>query len=321
MARKATNILLQKAKKSKNDEFYTQLSDIEKELQYYKSHFQDKVVFCNCDDPYTSNFFKYFVSNFKELGLKKVIAACYKEQTLDLFQPKEKEKGFFAEYSGDEIEEKQFKGDGDFRGKESIALLEKADIVVTNPPFSLFREYVAQLVAYNKKFLIIGNINAITYKEIFKLIQENKVWLGVHFGRGISGFIVPEYYELYGTETQIDTFGNRIISPNNCLWLTNLDNFKRHEDLVLTKNYFGNESNYPQYDNYNGIHIDRTENIPLDYTGDMGVPITFLHKFNPNQFEIVKFRKGDNEKDLSVNGKSPYFRILVKNKRLSFVNC
>lgn len=321
MARKATNILLQKAKKSKNDEFYTQLSDIEKELQYYKSHFQDKVVFCNCDDPYTSNFFKYFVSNFKELGLKKVIAACYKEQTLDLFQPKEKERGFFAEYSGDEIEVKQFKGDGDFRSKESIALLEKADIVVTNPPFSLFREYVAQLVAYNKNFLIIGNINAITYKEIFKLIQENKVWLGVHFGRGISGFIVPEYYELYGTETQIDAFGNRIISPNNCLWLTNLDNFKRHEDLVLTKNYFGNESNYPQYDNYNGIHIDRTENIPLDYTGDMGVPITFLHKFNPNQFEIVKFRKGDNEKDLSVNGKSPYFRILVKNKRLSFVNC
>lgn len=321
MARKATNILLQKAKKSKNDEFYTQLSDIEKELQYYKSHFQDKVVFCNCDDPYTSNFFKYFVSNFKELGLKKVIAACYKEQTLDLFQPKEKERGFFAEYSGDEIEVKQFKGDGDFRGKESITLLEKADIVVTNPPFSLFREYVAQLVAYNKNFLIIGNINAITYKEIFKLIQENKVWLGVHFGRGISGFIVPEYYELYGTETQIDTFGNRIISPNNCLWLTNLDNFKRHQDLVLTKNYFGNESNYPQYDNYNGIHIDRTENIPLDYTGDMGVPITFLHKFNPNQFEIVKFRKGDNEKDLSVNGKSPYFRILVKNKRLSFVNC
>ena len=321
MARKATNILLQKAKKSKNDEFYTQLSDIEKELQYYKSHFQDKVVFCNCDDPYTSNFFKYFVSNFKELELKKVIAACYNEQTLDLFQPKEKEKGFFAEYSGDEIEVKQFKGDGDFRSKESIALLQKADIVVTNPPFSLFREYVAQLVAYNKNFLIIGNINAITYKEIFKLIQENKVWLGVHFGRGISGFIVPEYYELYGTETQIDTFGNRIISPNNCLWLTNLDNFKRHEDLVLTKNYFGNESNYPQYDNYNGIHIDRTENIPLDYTGDMGVPITFLHKFNPNQFEIVKFRKGDNEKDLSVNGKSPYFRILVKNKRLSFVNC
>ena len=193
--------------------------------------------------------------------------------------------------------------------------------MVTNPPFSLFREYVAQLVEYQKQFLIIGNINAITYKEIFKLIQENKAWLGIHLGRGISGFIVPQHYELYGTEARIDASGNRIVSPNNCLWLTNLDNFKRHEDIVLTKNYFGNENNYPQYDNYNGIHIDKTENIPSDYTGYMGVPITFLHKFNPNQFEIVKFRKGDNEKDLSINGKYPYFRILVRNKRYSLVNC
>ena len=309
MARKATNNLLQKAKKSKNDEFYTQLSDIEKELQYYKSHFENKIVYCNCDDPYTSNFFKYFVSNFKELRLKKVIAACYAE------------KGFFAEYTGEKIAVSYFKGDGDFRSAESIALLKQSDIVVTNPPFSLFREYVAQLVAYQKQFLIIGNINAITYKEIFKLIQENKAWLGVHLGRGISGFIVPQHYELYGTEARIDASGNRIVSPNNCLWLTNLDNFKRHEDIVLTKNYFGNENNYPQYDNYNGIHIDKTENIPSDYTGYMGVPITFLHKFNPNQFEIVKFRKGDNEKDLSINGKYPYFRILVRNKRYPLVNC
>ncbi|WP_315099999.1 adenine-specific methyltransferase EcoRI family protein [Capnocytophaga sputigena] len=309
MARKATNNLLQKAKKSKNDEFYTQLSDIEKELQYYKSHFENKIVYCNCDDPHTSNFFKYFVSNFKELRLKKVIAACYAEN------------GFFAEYAGEKIAVSYFKGDGDFRSDESIALLKQSDIVVTNPPFSLFREYVAQLVAYQKQFLIIGNINAITYKEIFKLIQENKAWLGIHLGRGISGFIVPEHYELYGTETQIDTLGNRIVSPNNCLWFTNLDNFKRHEEIVLTKRYLGNENNYPQYDNYNGIHIDKTENIPSDYTGYMGVPITFLHKFNPNQFEIVKFRKGDNEKDLSINGKYPYFRILVRNKRYSLVNC
>ncbi|EKY17733.1 adenine-specific methyltransferase EcoRI family protein [Capnocytophaga sp. oral taxon 326] len=309
MARKATNNLLQKAKKSKNDEFYTQFSDIEKELQYYKSHFENKIVYCNCDDPHTSNFFKYFVSNFKELRLKKVIAACYAE------------KGFFAEYVGEKIAVSYFKGDGDFRSAESIALLKQSDIVVTNPPFSLFREYVAQLVEYQKQFLIIGNINAITYKEIFKLIQENKAWLGIHLGRGISGFIVPQHYELYGTEARIDASGNRIVSPNNCLWLTNLDNFKRHEDIVLTKNYFGNENNYPQYDNYNGIHIDKTENIPSDYTGYMGVPITFLHKFNPNQFEIVKFRKGDNEKDLSINGKYPYFRILVRNKRYSLVNC
>nr|WP_314554487.1 adenine-specific methyltransferase EcoRI family protein [uncultured Capnocytophaga sp.] len=309
MARKATNNLLQKAKKSKNDEFYTQLSDIEKELQYYKDHFQGKIVYCNCDDPHTSNFFKYFVSNFKELRLKKVIAACYAEN------------GFFAEYAGEKIAVSYFKGDGDFRSAESIALLKQSDIVVTNPPFSLFREYVAQLVEYQKQFLIIGNINAITYKEIFKLIQENKAWLGIHLGRGISGFIVPQHYELYGTEARIDASGNRIVSPNNCLWLTNLDNFKRHEDIMLTKNYFGNENNYPQYDNYNGIHIDKTENIPSDYTGYMGVPITFLHKFNPNQFEIVKFRKGDNEKDLSINGKYPYFRILVRNKRYPLVNC
>ncbi|EFS96650.1 modification methylase EcoRI family protein [Capnocytophaga ochracea F0287] len=321
MARKATNNLLQKAKKLKNDEFYTQIQDIERELQYYKNHFEGKIVYCNCDDPYTSNFFKYFVSNFKELKLKKVIASCFKEQTPNLFSTKEIGKAFFAEYEGEKIAVSYFKGDGDFRSAECIALLKQSDIVVTNPPFSLFREYVAQLVKYDKKFLIIGNINAITYKEIFKLIQENKAWLGVHLGRGISGFIVPEHYELYGTETQIDTLGNRIVSPNNCLWLTNLDNFKRHEEIVLTKRYLGNENNYPQYDNYNGIHIDKTENIPSDYTGYMGVPITFLHKFNPNQFEIVKFRKGDDEKDLSINGKYPYFRILVRNKRYSLVNC
>ena len=321
MARKATNNLLQKAKKLKNDEFYTQIQDIERELQYYKNHFEGKIVYCNCDDPYTSNFFKYFVSNFKELKLKKVIASCFKEQTPNLFSTKEIGKAFFAEYEGEKIAVSYFKGDGDFRSAECIALLKQSDIVVTNPPFSLFREYVAQLVKYDKKFLIIGNINAITYKEIFKLIQENKAWLGVHLGRGISGFIVPEHYELYGTETQIDTLGNRIVSPNNCLWLTNLDNFKRHEEIVLTKRYLGNENNYPQYDNYNGIHIDKTENIPSDYTGYMGVPITFLHKFNPNQFEIVKFRKGDDEKDLSINGKYPYFRILVRNKRYSLLNC
>jgi modification methylase ecoRI len=321
MARKATNELLQKAKKSKNDEFYTQLSDIERELQYYKNHFRDKIVYCNCDDPKTSNFFKYFVSNFKALGLKKLITACYKEVASDLFSNKENKKGFFVEYTGADNEYntlniKYFREDGDFRSSESIELLKQSDIVVTNPPFSLFREYIAQLMKYNKKFLIIGNINAITYKEIFRLIQENQVWLGVHLGRGISGFIVPEHYPLYGTETQVDALGNRIISPNNCLWLTNLDNYKRHENITLTKKYIGNEYQYPKYDNYDGIHIDKTQNIPLDYEGAMGVPITFLHKFNPNQFEIIKFRKGNNDKDLSINGKCPYFRILIKNKRL-----
>lgn len=324
MARNATNKLLQEAKKSKSDEFYTQLSDIESELQYYKNNFKDKVVFCNCDDPRISNFFNYFASNFKVLGLKKLIAACYKEQVKDLFNTNESENGFFYEHTGTEGEESKpsltdivyFNGDGDFRSPESIELLKQSDIVVTNPPFSLFREFVTQLVKYNKKYLIIGNINAITYKEIFKLIKENKAWLGINLGRGISGFIVPEHYELYGTEARIDNNGNRIISPNNCLWLTNLDTSKRHEDIPLTKKYFGNEYKYPNYDNYDGINVDKTQDIPSDYKGCMGVPITFLHKYNPDQFEIIKFRKGNDDKDLSIGGKCPFFRILIRNKRI-----
>lgn len=324
MARNATNKLLQKAKKSKSDEFYTQLSDIASELQYYKSHFKDKVIFCNCDDPKISSFFNYFASNFKELGIKKLMAACYREQVRDLFNTEVDENGFYFEYTGTDGEKIKpsstdivyFEGDGDFRSAESIELLKQSDIVVTNPPFSLFREYVAQLVKYGKKFLVIGNINAITYKEIFKLIKENKAWLGINLGRGISGFIVPEHYELYGTEARIDSLGNRIVSPNNCLWLTNLDTFKRHEDIALTKRYFGNKVKYPKYDNYDGINVNKTQDIPLDYSGFMGVPITFLHKFNPDQFDLIKFRKGNDEKDLSINGKCPYFRILIKNKRI-----
>ena len=324
MARNATNELLQNAKKSKSDEFYTQLSDIESELQHYKSHFKDKVVFCNCDEPRISNFFNYFASNFKKLGLKKLITACYREQVRDLFNTEEYENGFFFVYTGKERENGKpsstdivyFNGDGDFRSSESIKLLKKSDIIVTNPPFSLFREYVSQLVKYDKKFLIIGNVNAITYKEIFKLIKENKAWLGINLGRGVSGFIVPEHYELYGTEARIDSLGNRIVSPNNSLWLTNLDTFKRHKDIVLTKKYFGYEDEYPKYDNYDGINVNKTKDIPFDYKGVMGVPITFLHKFNPDQFEIIKFRKGNDEKDLSINGKCPYFRILIKNRRI-----
>ena len=324
MARNATNKLLQKAKKSKSDEFYTQLSDIERELQHYKNHFINKVVYCNCDDPTISNFFKYFALNFQELGLKKLIASCYREQEIDLFNSYKTENGSFYEYTGTDEENitptskdiLYFNGDGDFRSSESTELLRQSDIVVTNPPFSLFREFVDQLVKFKKDFLIIGNINAITYKEIFKLIKENKTWLGINLGRGVSGFIVPEHYELYGTETQVDSLGNRIVSPNNCLWLTNLDTSKRHEDIELTKKYYGNESDYPIYDNYNGINVDKTQNIPMDYNGFMGVPITFLHKFNPDQFEIIKFRKGNDEKDLSINGKCPYFRIIIRNKRL-----
>ncbi len=326
IAEKTLNQTLHIAKFSKKDEFYTQLSDIESELKHYQEHFKNKVVFCNCDDPRNSNFFNYFACNFENLGLKKLLTTCYKNQEKDLFIQEESENAVFLEYTGDrngnkvpdaeEIGIKPLKGNGDFRSQETIELLKQSDIIVTNPPFSLFREYVEQLVKYQKKFLIIGNINAITYKEIFKLIKENKAWLGVNMGRGISGFIVPDHYELYGTEARVDSSGDRIISPNNCLWLTNLDTSKRHEDIVLSKTYYGNESEYPKFDNYDAINVNKTKDIPMDYKGTMGVPITFLHKFNPEQFELVKFRKGNDDKDLSIKGKCPYFRILIKNKRL-----
>lgn len=312
MTRTVNRDFLNNAKSNKNDEFYTQLKDIEKELVHYESHFQGKIVYCNCDDIRLSNFSKYFIDNFNKLGLKKLICACFKDSN--------SKNGFWYEYNGVEnvaadIQNDKvnyFEGTGDFRSSESIALLQQSDIVVTNPPFSLFREYIAQLVEYNKKFLVIGNVNCITYKEIFKLIQENRAWLGINLGRGISGFIVPSYYELYGTETKINDNGERIVSPNNCLWLTNLDNFKRHENIPLMKTYINNENNYPFYDNYEAINVNKTKDIPKDYNGAMGVPITFLHRFNPEQFELIKFRKGNDNKDLSINGKCPYFRILIR---------
>lgn len=316
MVRKVDHSLLDNAKANKKDEFYTQLSDIERELQHYQNHFKNKTVFCNCDDARISNFYKYFVEHFEQLSLKKLICACHKKNDLGLFS--KTESAFYYEYSGKEKkfptlkDVSFFKGDGDFRSKESIELLKKADIVVTNPPFSLFREYISQLDKYKKKFLIISNINAITYKEVFALIKENKIWMGVNMGRGISGFIVPKHYELYGLETKINESGERIVSPNNCMWLTNLDNAQRHEFIPLTKEYHGNETAYPRFDNCNAINVNKTQDIPMDYKGIMGVPITFLHKFNPDQFKIIKFRKGDDERDLAINGKPTYFRILIQ---------
>lgn len=321
MARKATNNILHKAKSSKSDEFYTLLEDIERELIFYKDCFRDKTVYCNCDNPKESNFFKYFFDNFKSLGLKKLIASYYVPDTRTLFSDCSSTCGGYVECSAQDTETeisdlpiKALTCDGDFRSEECVALLKQADIIVTNPPFSLFREYVAQIVKYNKQFLIIGNINAITYKEVFSLIQSNQAWLGVHLGRGISGFKVPDHYEMYGTETYISDCGDRIISPNNCLWLTNLDVKTRYDFISLTKIYKGNEKLYPKFDNYDGINVNKTQDIPRDYEGAIGVPITFLHKYNPNQFEIIKFRKGDDGKDLSINGRCPYFRILIRNK-------
>lgn len=322
MARQATNKLLQKAKKSKSDEFFTQLCDIERELQYYLDCFRDKVIYCNCDDPEVSNFFRFFKENFQVLGLKKLIASCYKEQNNDAIALQYRNRACYCEYNG--VDEQMaiipFDGDGDFRNEECVNLLRQSDIVVTNPPFSLFREFVSLIVQFQKQFLIIGNVNAITYKEIFKLIQSDRAWLGVNLGRGISGFIVPDYYQQYGTEVSVNEQGQTIIATNGCLWLTNLELDQRHEDINLTKVYLGNEENYPKYDNCDGINVNRTQYIPMDYDGLMGVPITFLHKYNPDQFEIIRFRKGDDGKDLRINGKCPYFRILIRNKRIRHLN-
>lgn len=318
MKRNADHSLLDHAKRGKNDEFYTQMVDIERELVHYKESLRGKTIFCNCDDPTSSNFFRYFTREFHSIGLRRVIAACCVNPNADLFTTFRP--GYYYEYTGkgkatptkDEVA--YFNGDGDFRSAESVALLEKSDVVITNPPFSLFREFVSLLVKHDKKFLIIGNINAITYKEIFGLIKANEVWMGINMGRGISGFIVPEHYALYGQETRITDFGERIVSPNNCMWLTNIDLAKRHEPIPLTKQYVGHEEDYPRFDNCDAINVNRTQDIPSDYHGLMGVPITFLHKFNPEQFKIIKFRKGDDERDLRINGTPTYFRVLIKRR-------
>ncbi|MCX6146105.1 MAG: adenine-specific methyltransferase EcoRI family protein [Candidatus Kapabacteria bacterium] len=320
----SNNKNLHSAKNAKKDEFYTQLQDIEKEMKHYKEHFKDKVVFCNCDDPRVSNFFHYFSYNFEYLGLKKLITTCYKNQNLDLFSHNDSEGAILLEYNGDlngnkipdleEIGIQYLEGDGDFRSQECIEILKQADIIVTNPPFSLFREYVAQLIEYDKKFVIVGHQNAITYKEIFKLIKENSIWLGKGFTGGAAHFI-NVHYDDYATA------GNHkegMIRVSGVTWFTNLEIKKRHEDLILFKKYTPNE--YPKYDNYDAINVDVTKNIPCDYEGAMGVPITFLDKYNPEQFEIIKFRKGDDEKDLVINGKCPYFRIIIRNKKVSQSN-
>ncbi|CAN5262800.1 adenine-specific methyltransferase EcoRI family protein [soil metagenome] len=289
-------INLTAAKSARADEFYTQLPDIERELKHYRKHFTGKTVFLNCDDPRVSNFFHYFSYNFEQLGLKKLIAACYKSQDIDLFSTGDSEQAIWLEYNGDkngsgvpelgEIGVNYFRGDGDFRSAESVELLKQADIVVTNPPFSLFREYVAQLIEHEKKFLVIGPWNAITYKEIFPLIESNKLWLGHGFQAGNAYFATPhptDYAKgVFNAETGLVKF-------RNVNWFTNLDLSKRHEELVLFKSYDPTE--YPSYDNYDGIEVAKTVDIPSNFDGVMGVPITFLDRYNPDQFEIVGIAK------------------------------
>lgn len=343
MADKTKNRNLHQAKSSKQDEFYTQLSDIERELKHYKKHFKNKVVYCNCDDPRVSNFFHYFSCNFEKLRLKKLIATCYKSQNMNLFSRNDSEHAIYLEYAGDrngnnmpdpdEIGIMHLDGDGDFRSEESIELLKQADIIVTNPPFSLFREYVSQLIEYDKKFIIIGSQNAITYKEIFKLVKENQIWLGYGFSAGNAYFATPHIKEfakgVYNEETGLVKF-------RNVTWFTNLDISKRHEDMILFKNYSPKE--YPTYDNYDAIEVSKTKDIPADYDGAMGVPITFLDKYNPDQFEILGITDRDNnsglktkeytEKDVPNPGdlnrrgvikigkeyKSTYARLLIRRK-------
>ena len=318
---------LHSAKRNKKDEFYTQLSDIEKELRHYKKHFKGKVIYCNCDDPRVSNFFHYFSHNFERLGLKRLIATCYKNQNMDLFSKNDSEQAICQIYDGDkngnnvpdrnEIGIRQLRGDGDFRSPECIDILKQADIVVTNPPFSLFREFVSQLFEYDKKFIIIGHQNAITYKEIFKFIKDNKLWLGYGFNRNMAHFI-NAHYEDYATDAD---HKEGMIRVSGVVWYTNLEIKKRHEDMILFKTYKGNEDNYPRYDNYDAINVDFAKDIPVDYTGVMGVPITFLSKHNPDQFELVGQMVTTKIDEFNhgypyVDGKKIYARILIKNKRL-----
>ena len=288
---------LNKAKEAKKDEFYTQLEDINNELRHYREHFRGKTVLCNCDDPRVSNFFTYFAYNFEFLGLKKLITTCYKNQDIDLFSQNKSEQAVYLVYEGDkngdhipnaeEIGVHPLKGDGDFRSKECIELLKEADIVVTNPPFSLFREYVALLMEYDKKFLIIGNINAIKYKEIFPLLKQNKIWLGYGFNAGNAYFKIPSEYKNFSSDIYDAT--TQLVKFRNCHWYTNLDHKKRHEDIILYKYYTPEE--YPTYANYNAIDVSKTADIPCDYDGLMGVPITFMDKTIPNNLKSSELQK------------------------------
>lgn len=329
-----TNNSLTKAKKGKEDEFYTQLEDIEAELKHYREHFAGKTVLCNCDDPRMSNFFFYFVLHFHHLGLKKLITTCYKNQKPDLFSKNSSRQAVYLVYEGENIGSPPdpniaglvhpLQGDGDFRSPECIKFLEEADIIVTNPPFSLFREYITLLMEHRKSFIVIGNQNAITYKEVFQYIRNNQLWLGYKFGD--MKFRVPDYYAARPTRFWIDKKGKKWRSLGNICWFTNLDIQKRHEELTLYKKYSPEE--YPHYDNYDAISVDKTADIPCDYDGAMGVPITYLDKHNPDQFEIIGATESEGKGfsaglwDASskvsqpvVNGERKYKRIFIRKRK------
>ena len=328
------NQTLHKAKQAKNDDFYTQLEDIEKELQHYVDYFKDKVVYCNCDDPSVSNFFRYFSLNFEHLRLKKLITTCYKNRQKNLFSEHNDDRAIYLEYEGDkdgnnmpdddEIEVKHLKGDGDFRSEECIELLKQADIVVTNPPFSLFREYIEQLMRHNKKFIVLGNKNAITYRETFRFIQQRRMWVGhTPMGRDmlfdVSPHIASELRKTGKEGSKYRVVDGVVRGRAPSTWFTNLDHDKRHEELILDKKYAPEK--YPKYDNYDAINVNKSTDIPMDYEGIIGVPITFVDKYNPRQFEIVGIDRyvEDNPnygKRFTINGKETYARILIRHKAL-----
>ena len=349
---------LQKAKTAKNDEFYTRLEDIEKEVRHYTQHFKGKTVFLNCDDPYESDFFKYFAMNFEHLGLKKLISVSYARspivgREISLFDiagledaplPKEPYKVEITEIpdsngdgaidltdvthllKSDKNTITMLNGDGDFRSQESVDLLKQSDIVVTNPPFSLFPEFVGQLIAHKKQFLILGNMNAVTYRDIWPLVRDERIWLGVtRTGTGSMWFRVAE--DAPEKSGQKIEQGVRLQTVGSSAWFTNLDHARRHEEIPLFRKYVDDPARYPNYDNFTGIEVSRVTDIPLDYDGPMGVPITFLGKHNPDQFEIVAYsRKRHIPAEMMLNvgldhsqpyvaGKAKYDRIFIRRKQ------
>lgn len=304
------------SRNAKTDEFYTQISFIEKELKHYKSYFEGKAVFCNCDDPEYSNFWRYFQMNFYHLGLKKLITTHYEidkqSYKMEIVAKEDKKTG---QVGLPDYIKTTLKQNGDFRSPECIEILKEADVIVTNPPFSLFREYIGQLIEYNKDFIVVGNQNAITYREILPLIIDNQIWLG--YNSGHFWFRVPDYYEEKKTDFKIDENGTKWRRMGNICWFTNIDIEKRHEDMVLFKHY--NPEEYPKYDNYDAIEVNRTANIPCDYYGVMGVPITFMDKYNPEQFEILGDSRYHDGQDFSddinvIKGKTLYRRLLIRRK-------
>lgn len=306
-----SNKNLNSGKKAKNNEFYTRYEDIEKELKYYD--LKGKSIYCNTDDYRKSNFVKYFVDNFNRLGIGRITATCFDNG----------DGAYMYQYDGINAIQRKLEGNGDFRSAECVELLKQSDVVVSNPPFSLFRDFVAQLVKYDKKFLVVGNMNAITFKEIFPLIKENKLWVGIStFNNGMY-FTIPndyEYKDTYKFKREID--GKKVMRVASICWFTNIEHSKRTYPLDLYKKY--NPKDYPKYDNYDAINVDKVTDIPMDYDGVMGVPVTFLDKYCPIQFEIVGLMSGGKGENLTngndgrakfyVNGKGVYARVLIRRK-------